>query len=114
MRRGGARLQPCPARSLDRGGSDGGTLLTATTEDGTDIAKWNRAVGPLDAMDVRNTVSRHLPTAILATVAILLVNLYFGTLTPMWSLVTEFVLHVVAIFVGFVVVDAAWDRAFGA
>lgn len=63
-------------------------------------------------MDVQQWIATHLPMAVVASVVIALFELYSGAPAPVVFL-TEFVLHVVAIFAGFVVTDVAWNYAFG-
>lgn len=64
-------------------------------------------------MDSRRVVATHLPLATVAALIIVLLDAYTGELTGTISLLSAFLLHLVAIFVGFVVVDVGWRAAFG-
>jgi len=63
-------------------------------------------------MEIRDLVSTHLPMAVVASVVIALFNIYTGEITTIAHLVIDFLLHILAIFVGFVVFDAIWHKLF--
>jgi len=63
-------------------------------------------------MGIRDLVSTHLPMAVVASVVIALFNIYTGEITTMTHLVIDFLLHILAIFVGFVVFDTIWHKLF--
>lgn len=63
-------------------------------------------------MEIRELVSTHLPMAVVASIAITLFNIYTGEITTLTPLVTDFLLHAFAIFVGFVVFDIVWYKLF--
>jgi len=63
-------------------------------------------------MEIRELVSAHLPMAVVGSIAIAIFNLYTGEITTLTPLVTDFLLNTFAIFVAFVVFDAAWYKMF--
>jgi hypothetical protein len=63
-------------------------------------------------MTVRDLLASHLPMAVVAGVVLAAVDLAGGASDPT-ALLAEFLLHVVAVFVGFVAVDALWTAAVG-
>ncbi|PGF15431.1 hypothetical protein CP556_04325 [Natrinema sp. CBA1119] len=63
-------------------------------------------------MEFRDLISTHLPMAVVASVIIALFNIYTGDITTLTPLITEFILHVITIFVAFVIFDAIWYAVF--
>lgn len=61
-------------------------------------------------MDAPDAISSHLPSAVVAAVVIALFSSYLGEITTVQGFLVDFVLHVVALFAGFVAVDAVWNR----
>lgn len=62
-------------------------------------------------MEVSDAVDQQLPSAVVASIVISFYNLVVGDPTAL-TLLTDFVLYVVAIFVGLVSVDILWNTLF--
>jgi hypothetical protein len=56
-------------------------------------------------MSLHDLVTTHLPKAVIASVIILLFNIYTGETTVPVRIGTEFILYILAIFIGFVIFD---------
>jgi len=63
-------------------------------------------------MEIRDLVSTHLPMAVVASVVIALFNIYTGEISSMAHLVIDVLLHILTIFVAFVVFDTIWYKLF--
>jgi hypothetical protein len=63
-------------------------------------------------MNVYDVVSTQFPRAVVAAVVIALLNLYTGEITALQPFLSDFILSVVALFIGFVVVDVVWNKTF--
>jgi hypothetical protein len=50
--------------------------------------------------------------AVLASVLIALVDIYTGEISALLPHFTSFLLHIGAIFIGFVIIDVLWNREF--
>jgi len=61
---------------------------------------------------IRTAISSHLPVAVLASVLIALVDIYTGEISALLPHFTSFLLHIGAIFIGFVIIDVLWNREF--
>mgnify|MGYP006304606481 CR=1 FL=1 len=61
---------------------------------------------------IRTAISSHLPAAVLASVLIALADSYTGEISALLPLFASFLLHIVAIILGFVIIDVLWHRAF--
>lgn len=60
-------------------------------------------------MELVNTVSTHLPKAVVAAFVIALFDIYTEDVTTLLPLIADFIVYVVAIVVGFIVIDALWN-----
>jgi hypothetical protein len=63
-------------------------------------------------MEPGDLVSTHLPMAVVASIIIVIINVYSGETTTPIVIASEFLLHLLAIFVGFALVDGAWEAIF--
>ncbi|SEH67086.1 hypothetical protein SAMN05192561_12713 [Halopenitus malekzadehii] len=64
-------------------------------------------------MQVREILSTHLPDAVIAAVIFTIFNIYTDEVVGPFSIILDFLLHVVAIFLGFIVINAIWNSVFG-
>lgn len=60
-------------------------------------------------MEIRDLIGTHLPKAVIASLLILLFDIYTEGMTAPMRLGTQFLLYTLAIFVGFVVFSVVWD-----
>jgi hypothetical protein len=67
----------------------------------------------LSVVQVRDVVSTHLPDAVIAAVIFTLFNIYTDEVAGPFTIILDFLLHVLAIFLGFVVITAIWNSVFG-
>ncbi len=58
-------------------------------------------------------ISTHLPDAVIAAVIFTLFNIYTDEIAGPFTIILDFLLHVVAIVLGFVVINAVWNNVFG-
>ncbi|QHS16167.1 hypothetical protein GWK26_02810 [haloarchaeon 3A1-DGR] len=64
-------------------------------------------------MQGRDVISTHLPDAVIAAVIFTLFNIYTDEIAGPFTIILDFLLHVVAIVLGFVVINAVWNNVFG-
>jgi len=64
-------------------------------------------------MTFRALLSAHLSDAVVASVIFTLYNVYTRDAIGPLAIGIDFLSYVVAIFVGFVVIDTLWDSVFG-
>ncbi|WP_162224433.1 hypothetical protein [Halorussus amylolyticus] len=63
-------------------------------------------------MTLRELVSAHLPNAVVAAIIFALYDIYTGDIADPLAIGVDFILYLVAIFVGFVVITPILDRLF--
>ncbi|MCD2201347.1 hypothetical protein LPA44_15860 [Halobacterium sp. KA-4] len=63
-------------------------------------------------MDVSDVVVTHLPTAVVASLLLAAFDVYTGEITSPSQLGIDVLVHSLAFFVGFVVIEAVWKQVF--
>lgn len=63
-------------------------------------------------MDVPDVIASHLPTAVVASLLLTAFDVYTGEITSPSQLGIDVLVHSLAFFVGFVVIEAAWNQLF--
>ena len=64
-------------------------------------------------MELRESVSAHLPNAVVAAIILTLYNTYTGDIADPVTIGIEFVSYVIAIFIGFAVITPMLNKVFG-